>query len=87
MSTPPFRSSRTLSRFPALAARRKLVLLSDWGEDGESDGWMMENERGRKMDDRERDGGEKGKREVTLRECFDPLHVSVEWLFLVVLTC
>ena len=45
MSTPPFRSSRTLSRFPALAARRKLVLLSDCGEDGESDGWMTENER------------------------------------------
>ena len=30
MSTPFFRKSRTLSMFPALAARRKLVLLSDW---------------------------------------------------------
>lgn len=30
MSTPPFRYSKTLSMFPALAARRKLVLLSDW---------------------------------------------------------
>lgn len=29
MSTPFFRKSRTLSMFPALAARRKLVLLSD----------------------------------------------------------
>lgn len=30
MSTPFFRNSRTLSIFPALAARRKLVLLSDY---------------------------------------------------------
>lgn len=30
MSTPPFRYSKTLSMFPALAARRKLVLLSDY---------------------------------------------------------
>lgn len=29
MSTPPFRYSTTLSRLPALAARRKLALLSD----------------------------------------------------------
>lgn len=29
MSTPPLRCSKTLSMFPALAARRKLVLLSD----------------------------------------------------------
>lgn len=30
MSMPPFRYSTTLSRLPALAARRKLALLSDW---------------------------------------------------------
>lgn len=33
MSTPFFKNSRTLSMFPALAARRKLVLLSDWSEE------------------------------------------------------
>lgn len=33
MSTPFLRKSRTLSMLPALAALRKLVLLSDWREE------------------------------------------------------
>lgn len=33
MSMPPFRYSTTLSRLPALAARRKLALLSDCGKE------------------------------------------------------
>lgn len=33
MSMPPFRYSTTLSRLPALAARRKLALLSDCGRE------------------------------------------------------
>lgn len=33
MSIPPFRYSTTLSRLPALAARRKLALLSDCGKE------------------------------------------------------